>query len=142
MKIAIGSDHRGYALKQELAAYLRGKGHQIEDCGTHGQAPCDYPEYAQAVCRRVIEGKAERGILLCNSGIGMDMAANKFREIRAAYCDNPAAAKYSRMHNNANVLVLGAAFVKPVPAKRIVAMWLKTAFEGGRHLKRISMFSC
>lgn len=140
MKIIIGSDHRGYALKQALIAFLVKKGYQVEDAGTHSEDSCDYPIFAYRVARSVAAKKVERGILICNSGIGMAMVANTVKGARAANCFNLSTARYSREHNDANVLVLGAGLMKPAMAKRITALWLKTAFAKGRHLRRIKMF--
>jgi len=141
MKIAIGSDHRGYELKQSLIEYLKKKGHQLDDIGTHSEDSCDYPEYALKVARGVARKKYDRGILICNSGIGMVMAASTVKGIRAASCFNLATAKYSRLHNNANVLVLASAYLTSAMTKRIADLWFKTEFEGGRHLRRVKMFS-
>jgi len=141
MKIAIGSDHRGLALKTALAAYLIHAGHAVTDRGTMTEESCDYPLFARRVARSVDTGASSRGILICNSGIGMEMAANKLRGVRAANCTNMAMVKYSREHNDANVLVLGAQFIKPALAKRMVAVWLKTEFAAGRHQRRVKMFS-
>ncbi|MDD5746552.1 MAG: ribose 5-phosphate isomerase B [Candidatus Omnitrophica bacterium] len=141
MKIIIGSDHRGFVLKQDLIAFLTKKGHQVTDVGTHSEDSCDYPVFAGQVARAVSAKKFERGILICNSGLGMAMAASTVKGIRAANCFNLATARFSREHNDANVLVLAAGFVNAAMAKRIAALWLKTEFAGGRHLRRIKMFS-
>ncbi len=141
MRIAIGSDHRGYSLKQELIAYLRRKGHEIEDVGVHTLESSDYPAIATKVARLVSAGKTDRGVLICNSGIGMDMAANKFKKIRAANCFNLSMARFSREHNNSNILVFGAGYIRPDLAKRMLRVWIKTEFAQGRHLRRVKMFS-
>lgn len=141
MKIAIGSDHRGFRLKQGLIEYLKRKGHKIADFGPDSEEPCDYPRFAHCVANAVANKKCERGILICNSGLGMAMAANKNKAIRAANCFNLVTARFARQHNDANVLVLGAAFIDENSAKRITNVWLKTKFDAGRHLKRIKMFS-
>ncbi|MFH2138627.1 MAG: ribose 5-phosphate isomerase B [Candidatus Omnitrophota bacterium] len=141
MKIAMGSDHRGFKLKIALIKYLESKGHTVEDFGTDSLDSCDYPRYAKAVAQGVADKKFDRGILICNSGVGMEMAANKLKKVRAVNCLNISMAKYSRLHNNANVLVFGAAFIKPALAKRMTNVWLNTEFEGGRHQKRVKMFS-
>ncbi len=140
MKIAIGSDHRGFALKNELLDYLKKKGHEVTDSGTYSEESCDYPEFAFKVSRGVAKKKFERGILICYSGLGMAMAASVIKGVRAANCFNLATARFSREHNDANVLVLGAGFVKKQLAKRILAVWLKTEFAAGRHLRRVKMF--
>ena len=141
MKIAIGSDHRGFGLKKILTAYLEKKGHVVVDMGTHSEDSCDYPEFALKVARSVAAKKSDRGILICNSGIGMAMAANTVAGVRAANCFNLSTARYSREHNDANVLVFGAAFVTTALAKRMAGIWLSTSFAGGRHARRVNMFS-
>ena len=141
MKIIMGSDHRGFRLKQALIAFLTKKGYQVTDAGTHSEESCDYPVFAGQVAQAVAAKKFERGILICNSGIGMAMAAGTVKGIRAANCFNLATARFSREHNDANVLVLAAGFVSMAMAKRITTLWLKTEFAGGRHLRRIEMFS-
>lgn len=141
MKIVIGSDHRGIDLKKALILYLEKNGHQVEDFGAFSSDSCDYPEIAVKVGRAVAKKKAERGILICGSGLGMTMAAGTVKGIRAANCLNLSLARYSRQHNDANVLVIGAMYVGRNLAKRITGKWLKTAFEGGRHERRIRMFS-
>ncbi|MBU1045055.1 MAG: ribose 5-phosphate isomerase B [Candidatus Omnitrophica bacterium] len=141
MKIAIGNDHRGFKLKQALVEYLKKNGHKVEDFGGFSEESCDYPEFAIKVAKSVAKKKNEKGILICNSGIGMAMAASTVKGIRAANCFNLATARFSREHNDANVLVLAAAYLKTPMAKRIVSIWLKTDFAGGRHLSRVKMFS-
>ena len=141
MKIAIGSDHRGFELKKDLVSYLKKKGHEVEDFGTYSKDSCDYPEFALKVARTVLKKKADRGILICNSGIGMAMAAGSIKGIRAANCFNLSNARFSREHNNANVLTLGAEFINARKAKQMVNIWLKTEFSGGRHERRVKMFS-
>ncbi len=141
MKIAIGNDHRGFKLKQALIEYLKKNGHTVEDFGGFSDESCDYPEFAIKVAKSVVKKKNDKGILICNSGIGMAMAASTVKGIRAANCFNLATARFSREHNDANVLVLGAEYLKISMAKRIVSIWLKTDFAGGRHLKRVKMFS-
>ena len=141
MKIAIGSDHRGVDLKKALISYIKEKGHQVEDFGTYSKESCDYPEFALKVARTVSKKRADKGILICNSGIGMAMAAGSVKGIRAANCFNLSNARFSREHNNANVLTLGAEFINAPKAKRMVNIWLKTKFSGGRHERRVKMFS-
>ena len=140
MKVVIGSDHRGVKLKQQVIDYLQKKGHNVVDVGPNSESSTDYPKFAKKVTSFVVKRKADRGILICFSGLGMSMAANKIKGIRAANCLNPTMARYSREHNNANVLVMAAGFVKEKLAKRILHVWLKTEFAGGRHLRRIKMF--
>ncbi len=135
--IAIGCDHGGFSLKEELAAYLRRRGWRVKDVGTFSAASMDYPDTAAQVARSVGTGRAGRGILICKSGIGNSIAANKIKGVRAALCYNLKAARLSRRHNDANVLVLGALFVDAGTAKRICLAWLTTDFEGGRHRRRL-----
>ena len=137
MKISIGSDHGGYALKQELIAYLRDQGHEVEDFGCHDTASCDYPDFGEAAAAAVASGECERGIVVCTTGIGISIAANKVKGVRCALCGEPYSAEMTRRHNDANVLALGAGFTAPMMAKRIVDVFLSTAFEGGRHQRRV-----
>jgi ribose 5-phosphate isomerase B len=139
MKIALGSDHHGFRLKAQLGRYLKKVGHECVDWGTHSTQPVDYPDYAVKVARSVVAGECERGILICKTGIGMSIAANKVRGIRAALCHSPAMARLSRAHNDANVLVLPSMRVRK--ARQILDVWLKTPFEGGRHCRRIDKIS-
>lgn len=136
-KIVIGSDHGGFRLKEKLKAFLEKKGFRIEDVGCFNQESCDYPEYAYTVAKRISEGEFKRGILICKSGIGNSIAANKVKGIRAALCYNLQAVRLSRRHNDANLLVLGSLFVNEPLAKRMAGIWLKTEFEGGRHQRRL-----
>ncbi len=135
--IAIGCDHGGWRLKEELSAYLRKRGYAVRDMGTFSEASVDYPDTAYKVASAVARRRAGRGILICKSGIGNSIAANKVKGVRAALCYNIKAARLSRRHNDANVLVLGALFVAPPRARRIAEVWLATPFEAGRHLRRI-----
>ena len=137
MKLSIGSDHGGYALKQELIAYLRDQGHEVEDFGCHDTASCDYPDFGEAAAAAVASGECERGIVICTTGIGISIAANKVKGVRCALCSEPYSAEMTRRHNDANVLALGAGFTAPMMAKRIVDVFLSTAFEGGRHQRRV-----
>ena len=137
MKISIGSDHGGYALKQELIAYLQEKGHQVEDFGCHDTSSCDYPDFGEAAARAVASGACERGIVVCTTGIGISISANKVKGIRCALCSEPYSAEMTRRHNDANMLALGAGFTAPMMAKRIVDVFLATPFEGGRHQRRV-----
>ncbi len=138
MKVVIGSDHAGYRLKESVKNFLIGKGMDVEDVGTHSEESTDYPLYAEKVARYIQDGKAERGILICGTGIGMSISANKFRGIRASLCTNEYMARMSRRHNNANVLCLGSRVVGEDLALSIVSAWLDEEFEGGRHLKRLT----
>ncbi len=138
--IATGSDHRGVELKSLVAQQLESRGVRVVDCGTMSGDSCDYPDIAHAVCGQISKGQADRGILICGSGIGMSMAANKHPEIRAALCHDRQAAEMSRRHNDANVLCLSADRMEMLNESgiaEIISTWLDTAFEGGRHQRRI-----
>ena len=138
MKIAIGADHRGFRTKSRIIYYLRDQGYQVSDYGTLSENSVDYPDYAISVAERVAQRKAKFGILLCYSGHGMVMAANKVRGIRAAFCVNEEYARFARAHNDANVLVMPAGFLKfGRKMKGIINTFLNTKFEGGRHLRRV-----
>ena len=137
MRIAIGSDHAGFALKQYLVGVLRKLGHDVDDRGTHSEAPVDYPEICAEVALQVVEGRAERGVVLGGSGQGEQIAANKVAGIRAALCNDLYTARMSRAHNDANVLSMGGRIVAPGLADEILELWLNTAFEGGRHQRRV-----
>jgi len=138
-KLIIGSDHAGFKLKSEIIKFLKKKGFLVKDAGTFCEESCDYPVFASAVAGAVSQGKFKRGILICKSGIGNSIVANKFKGVRAALCYNVKAAQLSRQHNDSNVLVLGSAFVKNALAKRITFVWLNTEFVGGRHLRRVNL---
>ena len=137
--IAIGSDHGGYLLKEEIKKHLKEKGYEFKDFGTDSTASCDYPVYAEKVCRAVQSGECEKGILVCGTGIGMSMCANKCRGIRAAVCGDHFSAEFTRKHNNANVLCLGARVIGAGVAMQLVDIFLTTEYEGGRHEKRVEM---
>jgi ribose 5-phosphate isomerase B len=141
LTIAIGSDHAGPALKAILADSLRAAGHTVLDMGTQGPASVDYPDFAHAVCRAVEQGRARFGVLICGTGIGMSIAANRHAEIRCGLCTDTTMARLSREHNNANVLALGARIVGDVLALDILAAFLATAYAGGRHDRRIAKLS-
>ena len=138
MKIAIGADHAGFRLKEHIRAMLARKGHQVTDFGTSGDESCDYPDYAAAVSRAVAVGAAERGILVCSTGVGMSIAANKIKGIRAALGTIPEEVALTRGHNNANVLTLGARFIGSDAAEKLVEVFLDTPFDGGRHARRVA----
>ena len=138
MRLAIGSDHAGYPMKEELKDLLKGLGHEVEDLGTHSEEPTDYPPICAAVGRAVRDGKAERGIVLGGSGQGEQISANKVRGVRAALCNDLYTARMSRQHNDSNVLSMGARIVGSGLAGEIVELWLSTEFEGGRHERRVS----
>ncbi len=138
MKIAIGSDHAGFALKQELTGYLKKQGHAVRDFGTDSEASCDYPDFAFPVARAVAAGEYERGILICGSGVGVTITANRVKGIRAVNVNNLYTARQSREHGDANVLCLAGQRLPVKKALRILEVWLKTPFSGGeRHLRRI-----
>jgi ribose 5-phosphate isomerase B len=137
MKIAIGADHAGYQLKDALRDALIAAGHQVRDFGTDSPDSTDYPDYASPVAHAVAGGLADRGILVCASGVGMSIAANKVRGVRAALGVSPEEVALTRQHNDANVLTLGAKFTDPEIAQTLVDVFLKTDFEGGRHARRV-----
>jgi ribose 5-phosphate isomerase B len=137
MKIAVGSDHRGYDAKRKVVTHLQALGHEVCDTGTHGTASVDYPDLALEVARAVGEGSADRGILICGTGIGMCIAANKVAGVRAAPCHDSITAEMSRRHNDANVLCLSADLLGEDLIERMVRIWLATEFEGGRHARRV-----
>ena len=137
MKIAIGSDHGGFRLKKILIESLKKNKHNVIDVGCFSQESCDYPQYSYRIAELVSKKKVDRGIAICKSGIGNSIAANKVKGIRAALCYNIKQARSSREHNDANVLVLGAAYTTALVAKRMLNLWLKTKALGGRHARRI-----
>lgn len=141
MRIAIGADHAGFLLKEHLRITLRRLGHDVDDHGTTSEESIDYPPICFAVARAVAEGRAERGILLGGSGQGEQIAANKIAGIRAALCNDLYLARLSREHNDANILSMGGRVVAFALADQIVTLWLKTAFEGGRHQRRIDQIT-
>lgn len=138
MKISIGADHAGYLLKDAIAGKLRGAGHQVRDAGTNSAESTDYPDYAAAVARDVASGAAERGILVCGTGVGMSIAANKIAGIRAALAMNAEEVALTRQHNDANVLTIGAKYTDAETAGEYVRLFLETPFDGGRHQRRVS----
>lgn len=137
MRFAIGSDHRGYHLKEQIIAMLRAKGHEVDDEGASGAESVDYPDFAALVAKKVSSGAVERGILICGTGIGMAICANKFPGVRAAPCSDEVTAEISRRHNNLNVLCLSADMLSPRTVERMVEVWVATPFEGGRHERRV-----
>ncbi|MEK6530282.1 MAG: ribose 5-phosphate isomerase B [candidate division NC10 bacterium] len=137
MVIALGADHAGWELKEALKAWLIETGHQILDFGTHSPESVDYPDYALQVAESVASGKAERGLLVCGTGIGMAMTANKVPGIRAALCSDPFMARMSREHNDANILTLSGRLMDKELGLEILRMWLCTKFAGGRHERRL-----
>lgn len=141
MKISMGCDHGGFALKEHLKAWLEEQGHTVTDCGTHSAESCDYPLFGAAAAREVASGQCERGIVICTTGIGISIAANKVKGIRCAVCSDPLSAEMCRRHNDANMLALGAGMIGPNMAERIVQVFLATEFEGGRHARRVGLIS-
>ena len=139
MIIAIGNDHTAVELKNIITDYLIGLGHSVINFGTDSADRCDYPIYGERVGRAVASGEAERGIVICGTGIGISLAANRVRGIRACVCSEPYSAKLSRQHNNTNVLAFGARVVGSELAKMIVTEWLNAEYEGGRHQRRLDM---
>ena len=139
MKISLGCDHGGYALKEHIRAYLESKGHEVVDCGTYSTDSCDYPIFGEAAARAVASGECEYGIVVCTTGIGISIAANKVNGIRCAHCADALEAQLCRQHNNANMMAIGAGFTGPKLASVMVETFLSTAFEGGRHARRVAL---
>ena len=137
-KIIIGSDHGGFNLKTEIIEHLKAMGYEVQDCGCYNAEPCDYPVVAKEVAKQVLETDC-KGILICGTGIGVSIAANRFEGIRASHCTDTFTARMTRMHNDSNILCLGQRVTGVGLALDIVDIWLKTEFEGGRHQKRIDM---
>lgn len=136
--IFIASDHAGFALKEKLKPFLERKGLKVRDLGAYSDQRCDYPQFAASLAKEISREKFKRGILICKSGIGDSIVANRFPGVRAALCYNLKAARLSREHNDSNVLVLGSAFVSQNLAKRIIDVWLNSEFKGGRHQRRLN----
>lgn len=141
MKIALASDHGGFALKEALKEHLTKKGYEILDLGTHSEESVDYPQYGRACGEAVASGQAERGIVCCGTGIGISMAANKVKGIRAAVVTNPYMAEMTKRHNDANIIALGGRVLQTELAIELVDIWLETEFEGGRHQRRVDMLN-
>ena len=141
MKIAIGSDHGGFELKGKLIAHLKENGYEVEDCGTYEPKSCNYPEIAKKVADKVVAGEVEKGILCCGTGIGMSIAANKVKGVRAAVVSDAFSTKYTRLHNDTNILCLGERVIGPGLAAMLVDIFLTTEFEGGRHQVRVDMIT-
>ena len=139
MKLSLGCDHGAYALKEHLKSYLEEKGYQVEDCGCHSTESVDYPVYGKAAAQAVAEGRCQYGIVICTTGIGISITANKVKGIRAVVCSEPYSAKLSRQHNNTNILAFGARVIGIEMAKMIVDEWLNAEFLGGRHQTRVDM---
>jgi len=141
MKIALGSDHAGFELKEDLRAFLAERQVEVLDLGAFSEASVDYPDVAVKVAETVSRGEAERGVLICGTGIGMSIVANRFAGVRAALCHDVYTARMSREHNNANVLALGGRLIGKGLAREILKVWLESEFQGGRHERRISKIS-
>ena len=141
MKIGIGNDHTAVDLKYTIKEYLESKGCEVVNYGTEDRERCDYPIYGEKVANAVASGEVDLGILTCGTGVGISLAANKVKGIRAVVCSEPYTAKLSRMHNNTNILAFGARVVGPELAKMIVDEWLNAKYEGGRHQRRVDMIS-
>ncbi|MBE6972706.1 MAG: ribose 5-phosphate isomerase B [Ruminococcaceae bacterium] len=139
--ISMGCDHGGYLLKEHVKKYLTEQGHEVKDFGCHSLDSCDYPQFGAAAARAVADGSCEKGIVICTSGIGISISANKIKGIRCALCSEPLSAEMTRRHNNANMLAMGAGMTGPNMAERIVATFLTTEFEGGRHQRRVDGIS-
>ena len=141
MRIGIGNDHAAVEMKQQIVAFLEELGHEVVNYGTDTNDSCAYPVYAEKVGRAVVDGEVERGILICGTGVGISIAANKVKGVRAVVCSEPYSAKLSKQHNNTNVLAFGARVIGIELAKMIVEEWLNTEFEGERHQRRVDMIS-
>lgn len=141
MRISIGSDHGGYLLKKDLIQALSKEGYEVVDCGTHSEESVDYPVYAEKVARNVQTKQSDFGVLICVTGIGMCISANKFKGIRAAIVNNADSAMMTRKHNNSNIICLGAKYTKPEEAIEWIKIFVNTEFEGGRHLRRVELIS-
>lgn len=139
--IALGSDHAGFPLKEAIKKYLDSVGTEYVDCGAYDTQSCDYPVQAKNTCLKVVSGECDKAILCCGTGIGISMAANKVKGIRAACCSDYFSAKYTRMHNDANVLCLGARVIGEGAALELVNVFLNTPFEGGRHQRRVDQLT-
>ena len=139
MKIAMGCDHGGYALKEDIKNLLTGKGYEVVDCGTYSTDSCDYPVFGEAAARKVASGECEYGIVICTTGIGISIAANKVRGVRCAHCTDTLSAEMTRRHNDANMLAIGAGITGKNLAERMVEVFLSTEFEGGRHARRVGL---
>ncbi len=137
MKIAMACDHGGFALKEDLRAWLTEQGHEIEDFGCHSTESCDYPDFAGPAAKAVAAGQCQLGIVICTTGIGVSICANKVDGVRCALCSEPWSAEMTRRHNDTNVLAMGAGVVGPNLARQIVTNFLNTEFEGGRHQRRV-----
>ena len=141
MRIGIGNDHAAVEMKEQIVAFLEELGHEVVNYGTDTNDSCDYPVYGEKVGRAVVDGDVECGILICGTGVGISIAANKVKGVRAVFCSEPYSAKLSKQHNNTNILAFGARVIGIELAKMIVEEWLNTEFEGDRHQRRVDMIS-
>ncbi len=141
MKIGIGCDHAAFAMKEEIREYLMAQGHEVRDYGTYSEARCDYPVYGERVALAVKSGEVERGVLICGTGVGISLAANKVKGIRAAVCSEPYTAQMAVRHNNAQIVAFGARVIGIDTAKMITDAFLSAEFEGGRHQRRVDLIS-
>lgn len=141
MKIGIGNDHSSVDMKKEIKAFVEAMGHEVVDYGTNSTESCDYPVYGEKVARAVVSKEVDRGIVICGTGVGISLAANKVKGIRCVVCSEPYSARLSRQHNNSNMLAFGARVIGSELAKMIVTEWINTEFEGGRHQRRIDMIT-
>ena len=137
MILGIACDHAAFELKENIKKTLENDGHNVEDFGCYNTESCDYPDFAHKLCKALLEGTCERGVLICGTGLGMSYTANRYKGIRAALCTSVEMAEMARAHNDANVLVMGARIIDGSLAKDILHAWMKTPFDGGRHLRRI-----
>ena len=141
MKISLGCDHGGFAMKEHIKTWLEGHGYQVEDCGCYSTDSVDYPIYGKAAAEAVASGACQRGIVVCTTGIGISISANKVKGIRCALCHEPLSAEMTRRHNDANMLAIGGGMIGPNMVDRIVEAFLTTEFEGGRHQRRVDLIS-
>lgn len=141
MKIGIGNDHAAVEMKQQIVEFLKESGYEVVNYGTDTTESCNYPEYGEKVGRAVVSGEVDLGILICGTGVGISLAANKVKGVRAVVCSEPYSAKLSKQHNNTNILAFGARVIGIEMAKMIVGEWLNAEFEGGRHQKRVDMIT-
>ncbi len=139
MKISVGADHAAFSVKQEIIVYLKDKGLEVQDLGTHSEDSVDYPLFGQKVAQSILSGSSDKGIIICGTGIGISIAANRFKNIRATLCTNKVHAEMARKHNDSNILALGARVTDIDTIKNIVDVWLNTDFEGGRHQNRLKL---
>lgn len=140
-RIGIGNDHAAVELKMEIKAYLEEKGYEVVNYGTDTSESCDFPVYGEKVARAVVDGEVDKGVLICGTGIGISLAANKVKGIRCAVCSEPVTAHLTKLHNNANIIAFGARIVGPETAKAIVDAWLETEFLGGKYQRRLDMLT-